>query len=104
MRRRELLIQEAPHLPQPRRMLELPQRVDLRSSPATFGCLRLASMRGKPCLLIEKRTHLSTARRVLQFPQGFSFNLPDALSRHRELLAHLFQRVIYVSTRDAIET
>src|SRR5579864_4881307 len=51
-RARKSIIQEAPQLPRPRRMLELPQRLGL--------------------------------------------DLADALSRHRELLADLFQRVVGV--------
>ena len=33
---------------------------------------------------------------MLQLPQRLGFDLPDTLSRHRELLADFFQRVIVV--------
>ena len=31
---------------------------------------------------------------MLEFPQSLGFDLPDALARHRELLADLFQSVV----------
>ena len=33
---------------------------------------------------------------MLQLPQRFRLDLADALARHRELLADLFQRAVFV--------
>jgi len=65
-RRIRLLVEEAPHLPASARVLQVPQRVDLRSSPATFGRLRLG------------------------------LDLPDPLPRRRKLLSDLLERVVGV--------
>lgn len=38
---------------------------------------------------------------MLQLPQRLRFNLPDALSRDRELLANLLERVVECRTRQS---
>jgi hypothetical protein len=59
---------------------------------------------GEKGLLIEETSHLPAAARMLELAQRLRLDLPNALPRHRELLPNLLQRVIYVSTRDAIKT
>ena len=43
-----------------------------------------------------RKTAIFVSGGVFQLAQGFSFNLADAFPRDRELLTHLFQRVISV--------
>src|SRR5499427_638609 len=45
-------------------------------------------------LIIQKAAQLAAAARVLELAQRFGLVLSDALARHRELLADLFQRVV----------
>src|SRR5439155_20220168 len=47
-------------------------------------------------LIIQKAPQLARPRRVFQFAQRLGLDLADALARHRELLADLFQRVVGV--------
>src|SRR5688572_31880985 len=47
-------------------------------------------------LALEERAQLLRARRVAQLAQRLRLDLPDALARHVELLADLFQRVVGV--------
>ena len=74
-------------------------------SAVTFGRLRQSSLpparlnlrwKSLASLLVEKRPHFPGPGRVLEFPQGFGFNLPDPLARHRELLADFLERVVGV--------
>ena len=46
--------------------------------------------------LIEERAHFPAPARMLQLPQRLSFNLPDTLARHAELLPDFLQRVVGV--------
>src|SRR6185312_15220429 len=45
---------------------------------------------------IEEASELARAARVLELPERLGFDLADALARHRELLAHFFERVVGV--------
>src|SRR5262249_44205562 len=45
-------------------------------------------------LIIQKAGQLAAAGRVLELAQRLGLDLADALARHRELLADLFQRVV----------
>src|SRR5438128_2216749 len=45
-------------------------------------------------LIIQKAAQLAAAARVLELAQRLGLDLADALARHRELLADLFQRVV----------
>src|SRR3977135_4350981 len=47
-------------------------------------------------LVVEEAPQLPAPRRMLQLAQRLGFDLPDALSRHRELLADFFQGVVGV--------
>src|SRR5215470_4142203 len=47
-------------------------------------------------LIIQKAAQLAAAARVLELAQRLGLDLADALARHRELLADLFQRVVFV--------
>src|SRR3546814_14889682 len=59
--------------------------------------LRSARTEGNdPRLLIQEAAHLAAARRVLQLAQRLRLDLADALARHAELLADLFERVVGV--------
>ncbi len=60
--------------------------------------------RGKPSddapgLVVEEAPQLPAPRRMLQLAQRLGLDLPDALARHRELLADLFERVVGVQPR-----
>ena len=44
--------------------------------------------------IVEERAKFTAPRRMLQLPQRLRLDLPDALSRHRELLADFFQGVV----------
>jgi hypothetical protein len=46
--------------------------------------------------VIQEAPQLPAPARMLQLPQRLRLDLPDALSRHRELLADLFQGVVGV--------
>src|SRR5947208_16843327 len=54
------------------------------------GCRRPASS------IIEKASEYPRPARVLELAQRLGLDLADALARHRELLADLFQRVVGV--------
>src|SRR5262249_44700571 len=45
-------------------------------------------------LIIQEAAQLAAAARVLELPERLGLDLADALARHRELLADLFQRVV----------
>src|SRR5438067_13832512 len=45
-------------------------------------------------LALEKASQLFASRRMPQLPQRLRFDLPNALTGHVELLAHLFERVV----------
>src|SRR5450631_768941 len=47
-------------------------------------------------LALEERAQLLRARRMAQLPQRLRLDLADALARHVELLADLFERVVGV--------
>ena len=49
-----------------------------------------------PTSIIQETPQLPRSARMLQLPQRLRLDLADALSRHRELLAHLFQGVVGV--------
>src|SRR4051794_30358000 len=46
--------------------------------------------------VVEEASQFARSRRMLELPQRFRLDLTDALARHRELLADLFQRVVGV--------
>ena len=46
--------------------------------------------------VIEEAPQLPASARMLQLPQRLRLDLTDTLSRHRELLADFFQRVVGV--------
>src|SRR6202011_565452 len=46
--------------------------------------------------IVEEKPESPRPARVLQLPQRLRLDLPDALARHRELLANLFQSVVFV--------
>jgi len=45
-------------------------------------------------LAVEERTQLAAPRRVFELAQRLCFDLADAFTRHRELLADFLQRVV----------
>jgi hypothetical protein len=47
-------------------------------------------------LVVEERPQLPRPRRMLQLAQRLRLDLANTLSRHRELLADFFQRVVGV--------
>src|SRR5271170_6050275 len=47
-------------------------------------------------LVIQKAPQLPRPRRMLELPQRLGLDLADALSRHRELLADFFERMVGV--------
>src|ERR1022692_1585371 len=47
-----------------------------------------------PRPVLQKRTQPVASARVTQLPQRLRLNLPDTLPCHREILAHLFKRVL----------
>src|SRR6266480_5023304 len=53
-------------------------------------------MRRREISIIQKAPQLPRPTRMLQLPQRFRLDLPDTLSRHRELLADFFERVVGV--------
>src|SRR6266480_2111052 len=53
-------------------------------------------MRRREISIIQKAPQLPRPTRMLQLPQRFRLDLADALSRHRELLADFFERVVGV--------
>src|SRR5437899_7771592 len=67
-----------------------------RSSINTdFARLRRAKFfESAEILIIQKAAQLAAAARVLELAQRLGLDLADALARHRELLADLFQRVV----------
>src|SRR6266446_6033857 len=69
-----------------------------RSSINTdFARLRRAKFfESAEVLIIQEAAQLAAAARVLELAQRLGLDLADALARHRELLADLFQRVVLV--------
>jgi len=45
---------------------------------------------------MEEASENPRSARVMQLPQRLGLDLADALARHRELLADLFQRVVRI--------
>src|SRR5262249_12466078 len=70
----------------------------MTASKAALALKTLASADGDATavgpLVVKEAAQLPRPARMLELAQRLGLDLPDALARHRELLADLFQRVV----------
>src|SRR5262245_587098 len=64
------------------------------TSPRARGPLARTTGEAPSELVFDERPEVTAAQRVAQLAEGLGLDLTDALPRHREALADLFQRVL----------
>src|SRR5205085_7480092 len=71
-------------------------------APPLNGSVTMTTCERRLLQAVGERLEQARARRVAQLPKRLRFNLADALARHVEVLADLFERVLLAVRAEAV--